>query len=123
MKELMTLLFPLGSDKMTTVRLAAGGVGALAGLGLDESEDCKVCVTESLLLLMRRGYASARVAFREADGLDVCVSGEGDCGTESASADEDEISFALLGALCDGVQTQQREGRLSAVSFRFWKKQ
>ncbi len=121
MKELMTLSFPLGSDKMTTVRLATGGLGALAGLGLDDCEDCKVCVTESLLLLMRRGYRAARITFGEEDGLGVRVEGEGE--SAGAPADEDEISFALLTALNDSVHIENREGRLAAISFRFGKKE
>lgn len=117
MNDVMTLCFPLGSDKMTTVRLATGGVCALAALGLDESEDCKVCVTESLLLLMHRGYRLARVKFALEEGLAVRI--EGEDGGEGAPSDEDEISYALLGALNDTVQTEQRDGRLSAITFRF----
>ena len=117
MKELMTLVFPFGRDKMTTVRLATGGLCALAGLGLDDSEDCKVCVTESLLLLMHRGYASARVSFYEEEGLFVRIAGEGE--GEEAPTEEDEISFALLTALNDTLQTERRGERLQQISFRF----
>ncbi len=120
MKELMTLYFPLGSDKMTTVRLATGGLSALAGLSLDESEDCKVCVTESLLLLMHRGYAAARVVFSLEDGLLVHIAGEGE--GEGAPAEEDEISFALLTALNDTVRTEQKNGKLAEIVFRFGEK-
>ncbi len=121
MNELMTLIFPLGSDKMTTVRLTTGGLCALASLGLDESEDCKVCVTESLLLLMHRGYREARVTFSLEGGLAVRVEGEGE--GSGAPTEEDEISFALLGALNDAVSTEQREGKLKAIAFRFAGKQ
>ena len=117
MKELFTLSFPLGSDKMTTVRLATGGACALVGLNLDDSEDCKVCVTESLLVLMHRGYTAARVIFGEENGLCVRVEGEGE-GVQDAS-EADEISFALLGALNDSVQTQERDGKLAGITFRF----
>ena len=120
MKELMTLYFPLGSDKMTTVRLATGGLSALAGLGLDESEDCKVCVTESLLLLMHRGYASARVTFSMDEGLLVHIAGEGE--GDGTPAEEDEISFALLTALNGTVQTVQSNGKLAEIMFRFGEK-
>ncbi len=120
MKELMTLCFPLGSDKMTTVRLATGGLAALAGLGLDESEDCKVCVTESLLLLMHRGFSAARLTFFLDGGLYVRVAGEG--AGNADGAEEDEISFALLSALADSVETAQKDGKLAEISFRFGEK-
>ena len=61
MKDLMKLELPLGGEIMTTVRLTTGGICSLAGMDLDASEDCKVCVTESLLLLMHAGYRRAAV--------------------------------------------------------------
>ena len=116
MNTLFELSFPLKSELMTTVRLAAGGVCAMKGLDIDLSEDCKVCITESLLLLKNRGYACACVHFYEEEGLTVLVEGKG-----AATADgcpEDEISLALLSALLGGVETSERDGNLSAVSFK-----
>ena len=55
MDELLSLRVALSPDVMTTVRLATGGVCSLVSLSYDDGEDCKVCVTESLLLLVRGG--------------------------------------------------------------------
>ncbi len=118
MNARMELCFPLGSEMMTTVRLTTGGMCALAGLDLDTSEDCKVCVTESLLLLLHRGFREARVVFSEENGLRVAVKGEGERKEAQESA-EDDISLALLGALAGEVAEEKREGVLVALSFRF----
>lgn len=120
MKRLLQLVFPLESGIMTTVRLATGGLGSLVGLDLDKSEDCKVCLTESLLLLTHRGYPRARVEFFEEDGLFVRASGEGEP-EEKGEFPEDEISYALLGALNESVASRKQDGRLSEISFRFGK--
>ena len=118
MNELLTLKIRLQSDMMTTVRLTTGGVCSLAGLDLDESEDCKVCVTESLLLLLHRGYRAASLSFRAEEGLKIRVEGEeaGEIGEESV---EDEISAALLGALAEDVTTEKEGDCLRAIGFRF----
>ena len=53
-KFLVTL--PLTGEYLTTVRLTTGGLCALAGFDVDEAEDYKVCVTESLLILKHGFY-------------------------------------------------------------------
>ena len=58
-KFLITL--PLTGEYLTTVRLTTGGLCALVGFNVDETEDFKVCVTESLLILKRNGYETASV--------------------------------------------------------------
>ena len=119
MKEQMTLTFPLRSEFLTTVRLATGGVCSLAGLDLDASEDCKVCVTESLLLLLRRGFSSARVSFAPAEGgMRVCVTGEA-CEERKPFSDEDEIALALLHALAREVTMDKAEGEVGEIAFLF----
>ncbi len=119
MKELMKLQLPLGGDIMTTVRLATGGICSLAGMDLDASEDCKVCVTESLLLLMHAGYRAATVGFskQEEEGLRIEISGMGEA-FEACIAPEDEISEALLEALAAHVVFEKRE-RLTGVMIEF----
>ncbi len=89
---------------MTTVRLAVGGVAALAGLNVDESEDFKVCVTESLLLFKRNGFSLATCNCNvEKDVLTATLKADGEKVATENSGVEDEISFALLGALVDEV--------------------
>lgn len=119
MSTLMTMRIPLGSEMMTTVRLTTGGLCSLVGLGMDESEDCKVCVTESLLLLLHGGFSHAEITFTEdEEGLCVRVTGEGERET-AYTMPEDEISAALLEALAREIAVEKSEGGTSAVSFRF----
>lgn len=119
MKELISLRLPLEGGQMTAVRLATGGVAASFGLGLDDSEDLKLCVTESLLLLLHAGKAYANVAFSE-DGerLFICVTGEGQTQAEGRVS-EDDISEALLEALSEDAAVSRREERVEKVEFRF----
>lgn len=119
METLMNLQFPLRRELMTTVRLVTGGVCSLAGLDVDESEDCKVCVTESLLLLLHAGYSSARVCFEREGRLCVSLSGEGKASSEKRPSEEEDISVALLQALVDGLEMTREEGGVSCISFRF----
>lgn len=119
MNALMNMRFPLGSEMMTTVRLTTGGLCALSGFDMDESEDCKVCVTESLLLLMHAGFSHATLSFTEEDGeLAICVLGDGER-SEAHTMPEDEISASLLEALARQVAFEKQGGSLVAVSFRF----
>ena len=118
MKDLMKLELPLGGEIMTTVRLTTGGICSLAGMDLDASEDCKVCVTESLLLLMHAGYRRAAVSFAEEEGLlSISLSGMG-MADDAEDVPEDEISEALLEALAAQVAFEKR-GRLVGVTIRF----
>ena len=119
MKDYLDLRVPLRREMMTTVRLATGGVCSAAGMSYDGGEDCKVCVTESLLLLMRRGFVSARVCFCAAEGgIQVRVTGE-----EGAAAvplaDEDEIALALLNALAEDVAMDRADDAIRAIAFTF----
>lgn len=120
MKNLLSLGFELNRELMTTLRLATGGVCSLAGLDIDETEDCKVCVTESLLLLMHCGYPSARVSFSEDGGVFVRIEAEGTA-QESEKFFDDGISTALLSALAQEVNMEKEKDCLKAIGFRFVK--
>ena len=120
MKNLLSLSFELNRELMTTLRLATGGVCSLVGLDIDETEDCKVCVTESLLLLMHCGYSSARVSFEEDGGLFVHIEAEGEK-REAEESPDDGISSALLFALAQEVNMEKEKDCLKAIGFRFVK--
>ncbi len=120
MKEYFVLRTPLKREMMTAVRLATGGVCSSAGMSYDGGEDCKVCVTESLLLLMHRGFEAASVRFYtcEEGGIRVCVTADAGEGTQSLS-EEDEIALALLNALATDVSLDTSEGGLSSIAVFF----
>lgn len=111
MMKLLSLDFPLTPDIMTTVRLVTGGVCALVGFGIDDAEDCKVCVTESLLMLLHGGAASASLRFDRGDSLKISLEAE----NASKASDEAEISIALLNALVDDlvISTEKSHTRIS----------
>lgn len=103
-----------GADYFTTVRLAVGGICAMAGADLDAAEDFKVCVTEALLILKRGGSICAEISFEIDDGVKAnvkCVSR----GEEASSDDENEISLALLGALVDDATYTKDGGEICEI--------
>ncbi len=118
MKELLSLEFKLKRELFTTLRLTAGGVCSLIGLNMEESEDCKVCITEALLLLMHGGCRSARIGFFADNGIAVKIEGE-ECFVPVESYPDDEISSALLAALAEDVEMKKEDGSLRTVGFRF----
>ena len=125
MLELFSIDLALSAGMMTTVRLATGGVCSHVALSYDEGEDCKVCVTESLLLLMRGGYRSAHVSF-SADASELYITVKGTrtrAAADAASAEEDEIALALINALAQQVTMEQREGAIAAIAFAFGKQE
>lgn len=101
--EKFSVTLPLTGEYLTTVRLTTGGLCSLVGFDVDGTEDFKVCVTESLLILKRNGFTSATIDFSVGEALGCAVSGK-DTGGEKADPFEDEISYALLSALLGKVE-------------------
>lgn len=121
MKNLLSLDFELNRELMTTLRLATGGVCSLVGLDIDETEDCKVCVTESLLLLMNCGYPSVSVRFLEENGVFVQIEAAGTASDDKEECRDDGISSALLFALAQEVTMEKERDCLKTIGFRFVK--
>lgn len=101
--EKFSVTLPLTGEYLTTVRLTTGGLCSLVGFDVDGTEDFKVCVTESLLILKRNGFTSATIDFSVDEALGCEVSGKDNDG-EKADHFEDEISYALLSALLGTVE-------------------
>jgi hypothetical protein len=93
--EKFSVTLPLTGEYLTTVRLTTGGLCALAGFDVDTTEDFKVCVTESLLILKRGGFLTATIAFTIGETL-ACVAQGNDLTDEIEDSIENEISRALL---------------------------
>lgn len=115
--EKFCVTLPIEGEYLTTVRLTVGGLCALVGMDVDASEDYKVCVTESLLLLKRNGYVCAEIVFAVEDRLTFAVRGL-EKGATAEESIEDEISRALLTALLGNVRfIDGEDGRLETVAF------
>lgn len=115
--EKFTIQLPLTSEYLTTVRLTTGGICALAGFDVDSTEDYKVCVTESLLILKRNGFQLATVVFTVGESLNAEITGDLWQETQSESL-EDEISRALLSALIGEVQFVKADnGKIQKIVF------
>jgi hypothetical protein len=114
--SVFSIKMPLNGEYMTTVRLTVGGLCALAGFDVDSAEDYKVCVTESLLILQRNGFANATLTFTVGETLACELVGDGE-GEPSITA-EDDISYALLYALLGKVDyTKDSAGKVLAIHF------
>ena len=108
---------PLQAEYLTTVRLMTGGLCAVNGFDMESMEDYKVCVTESLLILMRNGFKRASIQFKSNNGLVCEIIGQERSG-ETENSIEDEISYALLSALLKEVQfIKNEEGLLEGIIF------
>ncbi len=115
--EKFSVSLPLTGEYLTTVRLTVGGLCALAGFDVDSSEDYKVCVTESLLILKRNGYTRANLDFTIAEELGCAVCGMEKTGKTEESI-EDEISRALLSALVGKVDfALDSDGNVAKIVF------
>lgn len=115
--EKFSVSLPLIGEYLTTVRLATGGLCTLAGFDVDLTEDYKVCVTESLLVLKRNGYKKAEIHFTIGEALGCEVQGKDRTG-EQEEGMEDEISRALLSALLGKVEfAKNAKGIVEKISF------
>lgn len=114
--EKFSMTTPLTGEYFTTVRLAVGGLCALAGFDVDTAEDFKVCVTESLLILKRNGFLSASISFEVGETLSCAIAGE-TLGNKKEDTLEDEISRALLSALLGKVEFVKDSERVTNIQF------
>lgn len=124
MKERFSFTLSLeGNVFLTTVRLAVGGIASAAGLDVDSSEDLKVCVSESLLIFRRDGYTEATACFVVSDdGVRAVISAQGRTAQEEGEDPDNEISYAILGALVDEIAFAGREKGSETPSVSLFKK-
>lgn len=111
-----SIQLPLTGEYFTTVRLTTGGICALAGFDVDSTEDFKVCVTESLLILKRNGFTGAEISFKIGEAVECSIRGKEQNG-EKEDGLEDSISYALLNALLGNVEFEKADDRVIGVFF------
>ncbi|MBO5277407.1 MAG: hypothetical protein J6K86_01475 [Clostridia bacterium] len=111
-----SMIAPLTGEYFTTIRLATGGLCALAGFDVEQAEDFKVCVTESLLILKRNGFTSAKITMENGEALSCQIEGE-EQGGEVVETLEDEISHALLSALLGTVEFVKDSDKVVKIKF------
>ena len=104
MKELEVIFNLADSAYMTALRLVAGAVCSLHDVDIDASEDFKVCVTESAIILKDCGFEKVRVTFH------------GDSGNPHPSGNE--FSLALISALVGECDIKERGGITERVTLK-----
>ena len=114
--EKFSVTLPLSGEYLTTVRLTTGGLCALAGFDVDATEDFKVCVTESLLILRRNGFSNAEILFTVGEALGCKLCGK-DLSGEKTEPMEEEISPRCC-RRCLGRWNFARTGKDELLKFR-----
>lgn len=114
MKEFTVKFNLCDSEYMTALRLVCGAICSVHGLDVDESEDFKVCVTESAIILKNCGFNSCTVVFKDDGGLWCEVSGEGG----ALKSGENELSLALISALVSECDIERSGEAISKVTLR-----
>ncbi|MBD5584743.1 MAG: ATP-binding protein [Clostridia bacterium] len=113
MKE-FTVKFNLAdSEYMTALRLVCGAVCSAHGLDVDDTEDFKVCVTESAIILKNCGFDSVTAVF-SGEEVGCTVYGEGGTPKEG----ENELSLALISALVKECDIKRRGDIIERVALK-----
>lgn len=102
------------SEFMTALRLTVGAVCAMADSDIDLTEDMKVCVTESCLLLKDCGYEDVIIELGCQGGVCAKVSGEG-----GNPEDKDNgFSLALISALVSSCEITKDNGIIKGLTLK-----
>lgn len=103
MKKEIKLSLPLINECIIAARLTAGVVCNQLNLGIDDSEDVKLCVTEACNILANQNFCMATIAYDFDGDLHVTFIGE-ECEDSCRQRPADnELSLLLLNGLCDEV--------------------
>ena len=111
MKEFKVSFALADSEFLTAERLVVGAICSTAEVGVDETEDFKVCVTESCLILKNCGFENVEITFSTADGVSAVVSGYGGKVCEG----DNEFSLALVSALVSSCEIEKTGEAISKI--------
>ncbi len=96
----------------TALRLVAGALCSIEGKDVDTAEDFKVCVTESAIILKNCGFESVSAVFSADGKVKAKIYGEGGVPAEA----DNELSFALIGALVEKCSIEKDGSVITAVT-------
>lgn len=102
------------SEYMTAVRLVVGAICSSANVDVDASEDFKVCVTESCIILKNCGFENAQISLSTANGVQAEVKGEGGQVKEG----DNDFSLALISALVSSCDIEENNNVISKVMLK-----
>lgn len=105
MKDFSVSFYLSDSGYITALRLVAGAVCSAHDIDVEATEDFKVCVTESVIMLKNCGYERVNVVFG-GESAECSVTGEGGTPAES----ENDFSLALISALVEDCKIEKRGG-------------
>jgi hypothetical protein len=102
------------SEYLTAVRLVVGAICAQSDVDLDSTEDFKVCVTESCIILKNCGFERAEITFVTC-GKDnkIVAQVEGIGGTPCEG--DNELSLALVSALVSSCKIEKTQNAIGKV--------
>ena len=100
------------SEFYTALRLVAGAFCSIAEKDVDTTEDFKVCVTESALMLKNCGFKTLNATFSAQGGVKAVLCGEGGSPAEA----DNELSLALIGALVEECGIDGHGGVINSVT-------
>lgn len=114
MKKLSVEFDLRDSEYMTALRLVAGAVCSAADIDVELSEDFKVCVTESALILKNGGFETVKAVFDANSGVSAEITGNGGQPKEG----EHELSLALISALVEECDINKNGGIINKVTLK-----
>jgi hypothetical protein len=104
------------SSYLTAVRLVVGAICAQSDVDLDCTEDFKVCVTESCLILKNCGFDRAEITFKKGDGQNKSNVVAEVCGIGGTPCEGDnELSLALVSALVASCKIEKTQNVIGKV--------
>ncbi len=107
-----TVSFSLSdSEYLTAVRLVVGAICSASDEDIDATEDFKVCVTESCIILKNCGFENAVITFKADGGVGAEVEGFGGAPSDA----DNEFSLALVSALVSECNIERKNGVIGKV--------
>jgi hypothetical protein len=100
------------SSYLTAVRLVVGAICSQADKDIDATEDFKVCVTESCLILKNCKFERAEITFL-LNGGEICAQVCGIGGNPEEA--DNELSLALISALVSSCDIERNKNAIEKV--------